>query len=202
VQRYFGVQEGTVTTEPADLPERPGVDVPNVDVTLELDDGRTAVVHAILIDSVQQAQGSADFRSRYEELSAKADFIAYNGHSGLGANIRALGRMGQWEPGQYSIVLMNGCDTFAYVDSALWDARAAVNPDDETGTKYLDLVMNAMPALFIEMSESTMAMIRGMLQQDDPQTYEAIFREVDRGQSILVAGEEDNTFTPGDSADD
>ena len=46
---------------------------------------------------------------------------------------------------------MNGCDTYAYIDSALADAHSEVNPDDPDGTKYLDIVANAMPSLFISM---------------------------------------------------
>ena len=44
---------------------------------------------------------------------------------------------------------MNGCDTFAYVDDTLAAAPAPpLNPDDPTGTQYMDIVTNAMPAFF------------------------------------------------------
>ena len=92
---------------------------------------------------------------------------------------------------------MNGCDTYAYVDSALADAHKAVNPDDTTGYKYVDIVNNAMPAYFSNMSEASLAYIRGFLKFDDPQTYEQIMRSVDASQLNMVTGEHDNTFTPG-----
>ena len=62
-------------------------------------------------------------------------------------NIRALAAKGDWAPEQYVVVYMNGCDTYAYVDDALYAAHRDVNPD-ETGTRYVDLVTNAMPAIF------------------------------------------------------
>ena len=84
--------------------------------------------------------------TRYEGLTPTADYIVYNGHSGLGQNVRDLARRGAWNTGQYAIVFMNGCDTYAYIDSALAEAHADVNPDDPDGTKYLDIVANAMPS--------------------------------------------------------
>ena len=160
-----------------------------------LPDGRSAVVTALLVDNVRTAPTA--FNQRYAELSRDADLIVYNGHAGLGANIRALARKGDWVRGQYAIVFMNGCDTYAYVDSALADAHSAVNPDDPNGTKYLDIVTNAMPSFFHSMSGATMALIRGLMQFDDPQTYEQMFMNIDDAEVVLVSGEQDNEFVPG-----
>jgi hypothetical protein len=48
------------------------------------------------------------FDSGYETLSGRADLIVYNGHAGLGANVRALARKASWIAGQYVMVFMNG----------------------------------------------------------------------------------------------
>jgi hypothetical protein len=125
----------------------------------------------------------------------------YNGHAGLGANIRALATKGGWQTGQYAIVFMNGCDTYAYVDRALWDAHAAVNSDDPEGTLYLDIVANAMPSYFRSMPRASMALVRGLLSYDEPRTYEQIFADLDSSQVVLVSGEQDNTYTPGGGGD-
>jgi hypothetical protein len=92
---------------------------------------------------------------------------------------------------------MNGCDTYAYIDGSLFEAHAAVNPDDPTGTKHLDLVTNAMPAFFREVSNSTVQFIRGLMDVDQPKTFEQIFAGVDSSQVIIVTGEQDNEFVPG-----
>ncbi len=187
---------GEVTTEPAVVPSSPGIGAPDITFRAQLADGETVEVVALLVDNVRTA--GPEFNQRYAELTPRADLIAYNGHAGLGSNIRALASKGRWEAGQYSIVFMNGCDTYAYVDSALADARAAINPDDDEGTKYVDIVTNAMPSFFHEMSNGTMALIRAMLNRSEPATYEQIFAQIDADEVVIVSGEHDNEFTPGD----
>jgi hypothetical protein len=66
-----------------------------------------------------------------------------------------------------------------------------------TGSKYIDIVNNAMPAFFANMADSTMALFRGLMAFDAPKTYEQIFRNVDRSQVVMVTGEQDNKFVPG-----
>lgn len=185
----------TVVTTPSEVPNNPGVEVPDITFTATLPDGRQVEVVALLVDNVRTA--GYDFTRRYESLTPTADLIAYNGHSGLGANIRALANKGRWVTGQYSIVFLNGCDTYAYIDSALANAHTRVNSDDPHGTKYLDIVTNAMPAYFRSDAPATMALVRGLMSYDAPRTYENIFESVDSSQVVLVTGEQDNTFRPG-----
>jgi hypothetical protein len=185
------------TTIPATVPSYPGTGTPDVEFTASIGGGKTVHVVAVLVDNVREALNTNAFRDRYEALSTRADFIVYNGHAGLGANIRALASNGAWVAGQYVIMFMNGCDTYAYVDSGLGDAHQEINPDDTTGHKYVDIVTNAMPSFFANMAGATMSMFRGLMKLDDPQTYEQIFRNVDRSQVVLVSGEQDNVFQPG-----
>jgi hypothetical protein len=184
-----------LTTIPENVPRDPGVKAPDIEYHATLADGRTVVINALLVDKLYSA--GPDFDARYEPLSTTADFIVYNGHAGLGANIRALAQKGKWKQGQYAIVFENGCDSYAYVDSAMWDAHAAVNPDDPKGTKYLDVLINAMPAYFASDAGATMAVVNGLLSYNDPKTYDQIFKDVDSSQVVMVTGEEDNTFVPG-----
>jgi hypothetical protein len=193
VKRRFA-QAGLQTT-PAMVPTNPGVASPDIEFRATLPDGRTVQVNALLVDNV--ASASQTFYDRYEGLSAQADLIAYNGHAGLGQNVRALARKGQWEAGQYVIVFMNGCDTFAYVDGSLAQTRAAINPDDPTGSKYLDFVVNAMPAYFAQDSRATMTLVDGLLDYAAPKSYEVMFKNIDSSQVVLVTGEADNVYFPG-----
>lgn len=186
---------GSLVTTPAVVPTDPGVNTPDITFEATLPDGKQVVVNALLVDNVRTA--GPVFDARYKELSTRADLIAYNGHAGLGANVRALARKGAFEAGRYLIVFMDGCDTFAYVDGYLAQTRAAVNPDDPTGTKYMDIVTNAMPAYFSSMPRSSMALIRALMKSDAPLTYEQIFKGIDASQVVLVTGEEDNAYYPG-----
>ncbi len=187
----------SATTIPATVPTDPGVANTDIEWNATRADGKKVHVVALLTDNVNTGLTQPAFRARYEALSTRADFIVYNGHAGLGSNIRALAAAGKWVAGQYVVVFMNGCDTFAYVDGSLFSAHKAKNPDDTTGFKYIDIVTNGMPAFFASMAGATMSMFRGLLAYDAPQTYEQIFRKVDGSQVVLVVGEQDNTFTPG-----
>lgn len=186
-----------LTTVPASVPNSPGVTAPDIEFNATLADGKKVHVVALLTDNVNAGLAQPAFRSRYEALSTRADFIVYNGHAGLGSNIRALASAGKWVAGQYVVVFMNGCDTFAYIDGSLSQAHRSVNTDDTTGWKYIDIVNNGMPAFFASMSGATMALFHGLLSYDSPKTYEQIFGSVDSSQMVMVTGEQDNVFTPG-----
>ena len=187
--------QNQLTATPADAPANPGVEYPDITYQATLPGGRTVRVTALLVDSVGSAPTT--FWKRYETLTPTADYIIYNGHAGLGANIRRLAGKGVWRTGQYAVVFMNGCDTYAYIDSALADAHAKVNADDDTGTKYVDVVANAMPSFFRSMADATMALMKGLLDYERPRTYEQIFKGVDSSEVVLVTGEHDNVFVPG-----
>jgi len=187
---------GSPETFPAGLPRSPGVSAADVTLKSTRADGRAVMVTAILVDEVQSAPPSFD--KRYAELTPGADVILYNGHAGLGANVRALAHKGQFFPGSYQIFFMNGCDTFAYMDTdtTLATTRTPLNPDDPAGTKYMDFVTNAMPAFFSSMPDASMSLLRALFAPAAPQTYEQIFAHVDPSQVVVVTGEEDNAFTP------
>ncbi|MDF1561818.1 MAG: PPC domain-containing protein [Deltaproteobacteria bacterium] len=184
-----------LTTTPADVPDAPGIAMDDIVFEATLPGGETITITTLLVDNVRTA--GAEFDARYEALTPTADLITYNGHAGLGSNIRAMANKGSWAQGQYAVVFMNGCDTYAYVDSALFDAHAAVNPDDDVGTKYVDIVTNAMPSFFSNMSDSTLAIVEALIAFDEPLTYERIFTKISSTQVVLVSGEQDNTYVPG-----
>jgi hypothetical protein len=185
----------SLTTEPASVPSPPGNDNPDVTLKAQLADGKKVTVNALLVDKISSAPET--FYARYEGLSANADIIVYNGHAGLGQNVRALANRGKWVSGKYLMLFMNGCDTFAYVDGSLAQKRAPLNPGDPSGTKYMDIVTNGMPSFFHSNSRASTALIKGMMGYTAPKTYEQIFSTFDTQQVVLVTGEEDNVFAPG-----
>jgi hypothetical protein len=189
------LQSYSLVTVPATVPTSPGVDAPEISFSATLPSDKKVEVTAFLVDNISST--TSEFDAKYNTLSTNADVIAYNGHAGLGQNVRALASKGSWVAGQYVIIFMNGCDTYAYVDGSLAETRASVNPDDPTGTKYMEFVINAMPAFFHSDSEASMAIINGLMKFETPSTYEQIFMSIDRSQIVLVTGEQDNVYTPG-----
>jgi hypothetical protein len=181
-----------LSTTPAGLPHHPGVSIPDVTFEGRTDDGSAVRVTALLIDSPKVAGGAFD--ARYAALTREADVIIYDGHAGLGANVRALAQKGSFLPGRWQLFFLNGCDTFAYLDDELAKRRAVLNPDDPTGTKYMDVLTNLMPAYFSSMPSASLAVVRGLL--GPPRTYQEIFGDIDEQQVVVVTGEEDNAFHP------
>jgi hypothetical protein len=155
--------------------------------------GGPVTVNVLLVDAVTAV--SAAWDKRYAELTPGADLILYNGHAGLGANVAALSRKGKFFPGAYQIFFMNGCDTFAYYDNTLPSIRAALNPTDPTGTRFMDFITNAMPAYFHALTEDSMAIVNAAVAHTTPTTYQNIFKNMDRVQVVVVTGEEDNVFS-------
>jgi len=189
------LKQFNMTTIPASIPSSPGIANPDVTVDATLPDGRKVHVTVLLTNQIRNTD--AAFDARYAEVTPNADYLSYNGHSGLGANIRALTRKGRWQAGQYTVAFINGCDTYAYVDSSLAQARAQLNPDDPTGTKHLDIATNAMPSFFASNAGNNVAFITSLMNIAEPLTFEQIFKLIDSSQVIVVSGEEDNIFVPG-----
>jgi hypothetical protein len=183
-----------VATTPAALPANPGAALPDVTLEGALADGRTVQITALLVDRVSTAPPAFD--TRYAELTPGADLVLYNGHAGLGVNVAALTKKGRYMPGKYQLFFLNGCDTFAYQDETLAQARALLNADDASGTKYMEILTNAMPAYFSAMPSASMALIGALMNPAAPQGYGAIFKGVDPSQVVVVTGEEDNVYTP------
>jgi hypothetical protein len=191
-----GVRTGwgkQLTTTPAVVPSAPGVGTPDITFAGKVG-GRDVSVTALLIDSPSVA--SAAFDARYAALTKTADLVMYNGHAGLGANVRALAKKGSFSKGQYVAFFMNGCDTFAYLDDALWKRFATLNPGDPTGTEHLDVLVNLMPSYFHSMPDASLALLDALGDPDGPRTYEQIFSGIDPDQVVVALGEEDNDYVP------
>lgn len=179
---------------PANTPDSPGVANPDVTIESTLANGKKVKITSFLVDNVRE--GGAAFEARYNALSGDADLIVYNGHAGLGQNVRALARMGTFKPNKYQIVYMNGCDTFAYVDGTLAQTRARLNPSDPTGTKFMEILTNSMPPNWESLPNNTMSFIRDLNKIEAPVKYTDILSHFDQSGFVTVTGDEDNAFHP------
>ena len=98
----------------------------------------------------QRSRRSARATRRCRPAPTSSSTTATPASAPTSARSRAAGK---WVAGQYVVVFMNGCDTFAYVDErAQRRAPPRSTPTTPTGTKYIDIVTNAMPAFFHTMS--------------------------------------------------
>lgn len=152
--------------------------------------GIQVVVTALLVS--EPSTLGAVFDDRYGPISESADTIMYDGHSGLSKHILALASKGTVMAGKYQLVVMNGCNTFAYLDNGIHERRVEANDDDPTGTKYLDLIVNALPAPFSGEPGET-ALIQSLLRKASFSDLLSVFPP---DQIAIVSGEEDNVYTP------
>ncbi len=182
------------TTLPADVGDKPGIAKPETTIRATLANGGKVNITAFLVDNVRE--GGPKFEARYNELSTDADLIVYNGHAGLGQNVRKLASMGKFKSGQYQIFYMNGCDTFAYVDGSMAQTRARLNPDDPTGTKYMEILTNSMPPNWDSLPLNTMTLVRALADKEHAKTYTDILASFDQSGLVTVTGEEDNKYRP------
>jgi hypothetical protein len=174
----------------------PGTSDPNVRLATTLPDGRKVRVDVISVGPSLRTDGSLD--PWYDARTPDADLVVYSGHAGLGDNVRALVTKGVFRPKKYLVNVVNGCDTFAYVDDTLAVRRAALNPDDPGGSRYMDSITNVLGGYFHSEADTTMLLLDAFVSaaEASPKRYREIFSAVDPTQIMLVTGEEDNEFAP------
>lgn len=152
-------------------------------------------VTGLLVHAVDGA--GAAFEERFGALSEKADLIVYEGHSGLGANINALATATRAQAGKYQLVYLYGCQTLAYLEPTLHERRIALNGADvdPEGTKYLDIIANALPA-YGDGGRSTLSLVRSLMNPAAPRTFEQLMAGISEWHLVVTFGEHDNTFAP------
>ena len=140
----------------------------------------------------------ADFDRRYDPLSEKADLIMYDGHAGLGKNVNALARKGKIAAGKYQLVLLNGCQTFAYIDTTMNDRRIAANgaAADPKGTQFLDVMGNSLPGFANNLASMSLSLMGAALAPGTPKTFNQLMDGMPQQHLVVVFGEEDNRFKP------
>lgn len=154
---------------------------------------REVKVDVIVVQELKSV--GRDFDTRYDGLSEKADMILYNGHAGLGKNVNALARKGKVAADKYQLVLLNGCQTFAYIDTTLMDRRREANGEtnDPSGTKFLDVVGNALPGYANNLASMSNTLFNAALSASQaPKSYNDLLRTMPESHIVVVFGEEDN----------
>jgi hypothetical protein len=149
---------------------------------------------------VEEAQyAGAEFEASYAEETAKADFVHYSGHSGLGKNIAALSKSTKATAGKYQIAYFNGCQTLGYLGPWMHEARRTLNGEsaDPNGTKFLDVIVTSLPA-YSESTPSEQILFDAFVEQQ--KGWQDLLRSFAGEQWTThmnaVFGEDDNAFRP------
>jgi len=148
------------------------------------------IVNTLLVASLKTID--EPFDERFDEVTAKADLVMYGGHSGLSKNIKALAERGVVEAGHYQLFFIDGCSTFAYLDTTLVDRRREVNgvDIDPSGTKFLDVIINAQPVPWYSGADNLWHILDHMAGGQS--TFYDVISTMNQAGSPVVTGEEDN----------
>jgi hypothetical protein len=154
--------------------------------------GEGRLIVTTLLTAPLESIGS-DFDARFGPLSRDADLITYGGHSGLSENIKALAAREQVKEQHYQVYFLDGCSTFAYLDSTLVDRRIELNGAeiDPQGTKFLDMIVNAQPAPWYTGADSQWTIL-SHLAGTEQVSYLDILDDLSQAATPVVSGEEDN----------
>jgi len=156
---------------------------------------RDVAVDVFVVDRIERT--GADFDARYDALTENADILMYNGHTESGEGLDALSHKGKVVPGHYQLVLLNGCQSFALMDDTMTHRRRAANGDaDPAGTKFLDVVTNALPGYADTLASVSAGLLAAAVKADTPKHYNELLSTMPEANVAVVFGEEDNRFTP------
>lgn len=145
-------------------------------------------VHAFDVLSGNVQQVDANFRSLVQRYSRDSDLVAYNGHSSLGANIRAFTAMTTFKPKHYYVYWINACKPFAHLDDAIFQGVRQANPG-VAPSKYLD-VMAVVNLGDFGLGTDLYQLIQGMLAK---RTFVGLLYGLSAGNPA-VFGDEDNRW--------
>ncbi len=142
-----------------------------------------------LVDAPQS--GGVAFDAELKRVSADADFLSYAGHAGLGANLAAFLQRIELNAGQYHLLHLDNCISFAYPDFRLLKNPASVS--GRYGTQ--DVVVNSASAKREELKPDLLNWLLALTNPNSPKPYSDILRMNSTGRP-LVLFDEDNTFQP------
>lgn len=187
VRQYFG--NPVSISVPLGPQSQPGMQYPDIEMNFRPHGQYDVNIVLMLIRKYDMQHPSAAFLKRFQSRTEVSDLFAYNGHSDLGGNIRALSRIGKFVSGKYQLFFVNGCDTFAYLDQTLPNAHAAVNPG-YAASKHLDIITNSMPGQFGHFGINAQVLLQSLWERRA--TYRQMLATFPSFQKSIVSGEEDN----------
>lgn len=131
-----------------------------------------------------------NFEKSLAESVKNSDFVSYNGHSGFGQSslLFAEKLKNSLSPGKYTVVQLNGCNTWVYAGDALMKKSMEINNQQKNN---LDLILNILPSP-IHAIESNSDMLMAMTSGFP--TYEEILNAGDKSMRPVVVYENDNEW--------
>ena len=164
------------------------VDTPFIEATFATPKGPLEV-HLFLINSLDQPshiEGGAlnDFRARYNALTQTSDFIIYNGHARYGSDNAKLDALGETLAQHHQLFFVNTCASYTYGLPNATKRAFEANSAEARPNEYLDLIVNAMPAMGHEIAYMNLRYINALTKAQE--SYQSILEDMYSKQQMLV----------------
>lgn len=130
-------------------------------------------------------QSNRAFVDLFQAATAQSDLISYNGHAGLGANVRYFLNQVRFTAGRYHVLWVNACQPYAYLSDDAFTQMQRLNPSDPW-SKNLDLMLSVRIGSF-SFGDDITGIIQGFVDQAP---YAQILSPLPGDAAVL--GEEDN----------
>lgn len=148
----------------------------------------------ILLSDTDVNSKDETFHRHFADGLASHDVLAYDGHSGLGANL-SLDYLPKipFEAKKYQVYYFNGCSSYPYYNGMFFNAKG--------GSKNLDIITSGLPTFTTTAGDNMSAFLAGFIN-GKVQSYQKLLSAIessngDNGTYLTgVNGDEDNKFSP------
>ena len=163
-------------------------DTPVIHATFDTPRGPLEV-HLFLINSLdvpshQEGDPLKDFHEEYKRLTQVSDFMIYNGHARYGSDNAKLDALGGATSNHYQLFFVNTCASYTYGLPRYRGIYQEANLQADNPDAFLDLVLNAMPAMGHEIAYMNGRFIHALVEAEE--SYESILSTLYPKQQMLV----------------
>ena len=148
----------------------------------------------LLLADTALASDDETFQTEYASALKSSHLIAYDGHSGLGANL-GVDYLPEFSFGRiYQILFLNGCSSYPYFNSQYFDQKPG-------GSKNLEIITSGLPTLTSTSFTNMMAFLSPFIE-GKTLSYQRIMKGIEDSNDgedtylMGVNGDEDNQFKP------
>lgn len=174
------------------------VDTPVIDAIFDTPKGPLEI-HLFLINSLDtpshmQGDELETFFEDYNAFTQYSDLVIYNGHARHGQDNAKLDQLGIFSPNHYQLFYVNTCGSYTYGLPKIYQNYIDLNQSDSNPNAFLDLVVNAMPAMGHEIAFMNMRYINALVNTKE--SYQSILSSLYAQQQMLVLYDQDNQWQP------
>ena len=170
------------------------IDTPIIEATFTTPKGPLEV-HLFLINSLDKpshydGDELTNFIDHYNALTQVSDLVIYNGHARYGSDNTKLDAIGTSLAQHHQLFFVNTCASYTYGMPNSTQRVYEVNQEKTRPSDFLDLIVNAMPAMGHEIAYMNLRYINALVLAQE--SYQSILKDMYPKQQMLVLSSQDN----------